>query len=181
VGSGDKLMKKMKRRSQLSTEIDEEKTSQLVSQILRNIKEKTKELESINQNLKYNKSIMSPQPPHSTQPHSNKDHLSADIFDKSELETLNQNAIKTKRESGFLKREADSLIRNSSYIIDSERKPKRSIKSYKSPKINPSICYKGSEHLESLVSNYLSQSDQIMKSISLFLLDGSGWLMRLTV
>lgn len=45
-------MTKSKKTSQLSNEIDEERTSQLVSEILKNIKEKTKELENLNQNLK---------------------------------------------------------------------------------------------------------------------------------
>ena len=41
-----------KRSNQMASEIDEERTSQLVSEILKNIKEKTKELENMNQNLK---------------------------------------------------------------------------------------------------------------------------------
>ncbi|CAF0856630.1 unnamed protein product [Brachionus calyciflorus] len=41
-----------KKSTQVTSEIDEERTSQLVSEILKNIKEKTKELESLNQNLK---------------------------------------------------------------------------------------------------------------------------------
>lgn len=45
-------MPKSKKTHQMSSEIDEERTSQLVSEILKNIKEKTKELENLNQNLK---------------------------------------------------------------------------------------------------------------------------------
>ena len=45
-------MTKSKRTTQIANEIDEERTSQLVSEILKNIKEKTKELENLNQNLK---------------------------------------------------------------------------------------------------------------------------------
>ena len=41
-----------KKNTQITNDIDEERTSQLVSELLRNIKEKTKELESLNQNLK---------------------------------------------------------------------------------------------------------------------------------
>lgn len=41
-----------KKSNNLTSELDEERTSQLVSEILKNIKEKTKQLESMNQNLK---------------------------------------------------------------------------------------------------------------------------------
>lgn len=44
--------KPQKKKAQLASDLDEERTSQLVSEILKNIKEKTKELESMNQNLK---------------------------------------------------------------------------------------------------------------------------------
>jgi len=43
-----------KRPMQSTSELDEERTNQLVSDLLRNIKEKTRELESLNQNLKSN-------------------------------------------------------------------------------------------------------------------------------
>ena len=41
-----------KKTSQTANELDEERTNKLVSDLLRNIKEKTKELESMNQNIK---------------------------------------------------------------------------------------------------------------------------------
>lgn len=41
-----------KKNPQTTNELDEERTNQLVSDLLRNIKEKTKELENLNQNLK---------------------------------------------------------------------------------------------------------------------------------
>ena len=41
-----------KKAAHTSNELDEERTNQLVSDLLRNIKEKTKELENLNQNLK---------------------------------------------------------------------------------------------------------------------------------
>jgi len=44
---------------QTTSEMDEERTNQLVSDLLRNIKEKTRELESLNQNLKSNSSSSS--------------------------------------------------------------------------------------------------------------------------
>ena len=43
-----------KKKAQTTSDLDEERTNQLVSDLLRNIKEKTKELESLNQNLKSN-------------------------------------------------------------------------------------------------------------------------------
>ena len=41
-----------KKTSQTANDLDEERTSQLVSELLRNIKEKTKQLESLNQHMK---------------------------------------------------------------------------------------------------------------------------------
>lgn len=47
-----KLKKPNKKKSMMANEVDEERTSQLVSEILKNIKEKTKELENMNQTTK---------------------------------------------------------------------------------------------------------------------------------
>ncbi len=43
-----------KKKTQLTNEVDEERTSQWVLKLLKNIKEKTKELESMNPNVKCN-------------------------------------------------------------------------------------------------------------------------------
>jgi hypothetical protein len=48
-----------KKKTQVTNEVDEERTSQMVLEILKNIKEKTKELENMNQTGKSNKTIQS--------------------------------------------------------------------------------------------------------------------------
>jgi hypothetical protein len=50
--SNQKKLNNKKKTSQTSNDLDEERTSQLVSELLRNIKEKTKQLESLNQHMK---------------------------------------------------------------------------------------------------------------------------------
>jgi hypothetical protein len=47
-----KFKKANKKKSMVTNEVDEERTTQLVSEILKNIKEKTKELENMNQTIK---------------------------------------------------------------------------------------------------------------------------------
>jgi hypothetical protein len=49
-----------KKKAQVTNEVDEERTSQLVLELLKNIKEKTKELENMNQNVKSNKTPSTP-------------------------------------------------------------------------------------------------------------------------
>lgn len=54
--TNQKKFSNKKKASQMANDLDEERTSQLVSELLRNIKEKTKQLESLNQHMKSNHS-----------------------------------------------------------------------------------------------------------------------------
>ena len=142
------LKKASKKKSQITNEVDEERTSQLVLELLKNIKEKTKELESMNQNVKCSKStttatisstLSSSSSSSSSQGPATNNLISLPPLSPSSSSSSSLSAAPINCQQASIQIAAVASPPPALFNTTSIRKPKRSSKILKAPKLNPNV------------------------------------------